>query len=104
MGLLNLISKPKDPVPMRLPSGSFTVNRHGRIVASTLPQGFPLGRVMEIAEMVATTFREARDARLPLQELSVHYPAFRLTARELRGGAMVFFFPKSLREMSLPNA
>jgi hypothetical protein len=104
MGFLSLISKPKEPVPMRLPSGSFTVNRSGRIVASTLPQGFPVARVSEIAEMIAATFREAREARLPLLELSVHYPAFRLTARELRGGAMVFFFPKSLREMSLPNA
>jgi len=42
------------------------------------------------------TFRDAQAAQLPLAELVVNYGSLKLTARELRGGAIVFLSPKSL--------
>jgi hypothetical protein len=32
---------------------------------------------------------------LPLAELSIHYPSLTISARELRGGAMLFLSPKT---------
>jgi len=40
-------------------------------------------------------FRQATTAQLPLSELVVEYPSLRITARELRGGAIIFLAPKS---------
>ena len=93
MGLLNFFSK---PTLLRLPSGSFTVDRHGSVVVSTLPQSFPEVLVQEISRKVLAVFHSAQAAQLPLSELIVHYPALKITARELRGGAMVFLSPRGL--------
>ena len=41
-------------------------------------------------------FRSAQHQRLPLREICVHYAGLRLTARELRGGAIIFFSPRKL--------
>ena len=30
---------------------------------------------------------------MPLGEVSIHYASLRITARELRGGAIIFLFP-----------
>ena len=94
MGLVNLFSKSVAAPPPRLPSGSFTVERQGTIIASTLPQSFPAAQTQEIAQLVLATFQEARAAGLPLQELNAHYAGFLLAAHELNGGAMIFLFPK----------
>jgi hypothetical protein len=81
---------------MRLSTGCFTVDRLGQIVASTLPQGFPPATVQGIAQLILATFRGAEEARVPLLELVVNYSAFILTARELRGGAIVFLSTRSV--------
>ncbi len=94
MGLASFFSKPAAGPPARLPSGSFTVERQGAIVASTLPQAFPAAQIQQIAQLVLATFQEARTAGLPLQDLAVHYAGFKLAAHELDGGAMIFLFPK----------
>jgi hypothetical protein len=39
---------------------------------------------------VVETFRSSQAAQLPLEELVVHYPGLKITAREMRGGAIVF--------------
>ena len=39
--------------------------------------------------------REARTAQLPLAEVSIHFASLRITARELRGGALIFLFPQT---------
>ena len=39
----------------------------------------------------------ARDAQLPLTEVNIHYGSFLLTARELRGGVIIFLLPQSAR-------
>jgi hypothetical protein len=81
---------------VRLSTGCFTVDRNGQIVASTLPQTFPLMQVQEIAQRVLKTFRAMELANLPLTEIIVNYSALILTARELRGGAIVYLSTRSL--------
>jgi hypothetical protein len=99
MALLGFKSR-TDPIDTyllrRLPSGSFTVDPAGRIVASTLPRSYPSEQVQEIARLAMTTFEEARDSHLLLTELVVDYPSLKMTARELRGGAIVFLAPRNL--------
>lgn len=92
MVLKKLFSRPAPP-PLRLPSGSFTVDREGAIVVSTLPSSFPREFVLEIGRHVREAFQEARAAQLPLNELIVHFGGLKIVARELRGGALVFLSP-----------
>ncbi len=94
MGLLNLFSRPAAPILLRLPAGSFTVDRDGRVLTSTLPSSFPARLVTRIAQHVRAAFIEAAEAQLPLAELVVHYPSFKISARELRGGAIIYLAPK----------
>ena len=94
MGLLNFFAKPA-PTLLRLPSGSFTVDRDGRVLMGTLPSSFPAGMVKDIAQQVRTAFGEADKAQLPLAELTINYPSLKISARELRGGAIVFLSPKA---------
>jgi len=100
MGILNLLSKRNAPggapTLVRLPTGSFTVDPTGKVVASTLPQSFPAAQVRRMGDQVLATFRSAREANIPLTELIVDYAALKLTARELRGGAIIFLAPRSL--------
>lgn len=95
MGFLNFKSKSAANL-MRLPAGCFTVDRSGKVVASTLPQSFPAPLVQEITVQVLATFREAQAAQLPLTELVVHFASLKITAREMRGGAIVFLMPQTL--------
>lgn len=92
MGLLNLFSKPR-PVLRRLPSGSLTVDRAGTIVASTVASTYPEEMLHEIAKEVLALFREARTAQLPLKEFKINFTTFQITAREARGGAVIFLSP-----------
>ena len=94
MGLLSLFSKPAATL-VRLPSGSFTVDREGCVLMGTLPSSFPAQLVKDIARQVLAAFSEAAAAQLPLSELVINYPSFKIAARELRGGAIVFLSPKA---------
>jgi hypothetical protein len=94
MGLLTFFSKPA-PELLKIPSGSFTVDREGDVVIGTLPSSFPEELVHDISQLVLGTFREAGEAQLPLTELHITYPSLKITAKELRGGAIVFLSPKS---------
>jgi hypothetical protein len=95
MGILNMFAKPASLL-MPLPRGSFTVDKDGRVLASTLPQAFPEEFAEEIATEVLGTFRAAQIARISLHELIVRYANLKLTARELRGGAIIFLVPQTL--------
>jgi hypothetical protein len=95
MGLLNMFNKAA-PTLLRLPSGSFTVDREGNVLVSTLSSSFPEDLVLLIAETVLKTFREAAETQLTLTEVIVSYPSLKVTARELRGGAIVFLVPRTL--------
>ena len=94
MGLLSLFGKSASVALMRLPSGTFTLDRSGRILASTLPQNFPSALVEHIGEVVLSTFRSAQSANIPLSEMVAEFSALKMTARELRGGAIVFLTPR----------
>lgn len=94
MGFLNFF--PKEPPPLRrLPTGSFTVDRSGAVLTTTVPSSFPPELVREVAEKVLSAFREAQAAQLPLSQLIIDYPSLKISACELRGGAMVFLLPKT---------
>jgi hypothetical protein len=95
MGLLSLFSKP-EPTLVRLPSGSFTVDRSGRVVVSTLPSSFPEHLTDEISRHVREAFLDAKEAGMNLSELVIHYPGLKIVARELRGGALIFLVPINL--------
>ncbi len=95
MGLLNMFSKPAASL-LRLPSGSFTISREGNIVVGTIPSIYPPDLLEELARCVLAAFRGAVEAQAPLTELIIQYPGFKITARELRGGAVVFLVPEAL--------
>jgi hypothetical protein len=94
MGFLNLFAKPAAPL-LRLPSGSFTLDREGRILVATLPSSFPSELVRQIGGAVLESFRDAHAAQLPLSELVIRYASLKITAREMRGGAIVFLAPQT---------
>jgi hypothetical protein len=96
MGLLNHFIKPAESRLTRLPSGSFTVDSEGRIITYTLPQSFPRACMHDIGRTVLSYFRGANQAEMRVRELVVNYPALKLSARELRGGAIIFLAPQVL--------
>ena len=101
MGILNRLFKSGRTKLLPLPSGSFTLDREGRVMTSTLPQSFPEARMREIGEQVLTAFRSAQQANMPLTELVVNFATLKVLARELRGGAIIFLMPQLLQ--TLPN-
>jgi hypothetical protein len=92
MGLLKKSAKPE---LKRLPGGTFTVDAQGRMISSTVPQSVPTPVVEEIGRHVVSIFQGAREAHLGFSELMVQYAAFKITAREMRGGAIIFLSPKA---------
>jgi hypothetical protein len=95
MGLLNWFSSKSNSTLRSLPAGCFTVDSAGAIVGSTMPQSFPPDQMHQIGQAVIEAFRNLHQARLAAAELQIHYPALRLTAREIRGGALIFMSPRS---------
>jgi hypothetical protein len=94
MGFLDFFTGKKSaPTIERLPSGSFIVDRDGQILTSTLPNSFPEASVREIGRNVMETITAAREANLPVAELAIHYSGLKITAKEQRGGAMIFLAP-----------
>ena len=100
MGLLSIFSKPAKPL-LQLHSGSFSIDRTGRVLATTLPSSFPRELIEEIGECITETFSEAHEIQLSLDELVIHYPGLKITAREMRGGAVVFLSTPSTFDPSL---
>ncbi len=96
MGLLKLFPRATTLNLVRLPDGSFTVDPTGKVLVSTLPHTFPESWAEQIGKHVVTTFRAAQQAELPLRELVAEYSALKLTARALRGGAIIFVAPQGL--------
>lgn len=95
MGFLKLFSSKQTTSQLKLlPSGSFTLDREGRIMTSTLPQSFPAAEMRELGRQVLEAFRNAQKAQMQLSEIIIHYAALKLLARELRGGAIIFLMPQ----------
>ena len=79
----------------QLPSGSIAVDREGNVVTSTVSSAYSKDLLREIGRDVLALFREAREAQMPLAEVSINFVSLRITARELRGGAVIFLFPQT---------
>jgi hypothetical protein len=79
----------------QLPAGSITVDQHGRVVTSTVSSAYPKALLQEIGRDVLVMFQEAHAAEMPLAEISLHFSSLHVTARELRGGAVIFLFPQT---------
>ena len=95
MGFLKRFFKSRAAV-QQLPAGSLTVNRDGKLVTSTIASGYPLGLLHDIVRDVLLLFRQAREAQLPLAEFSIHFASLSITAREMRGGAVIFLSPQTV--------
>jgi hypothetical protein len=97
MGLLKPFSREAKPLrPERLPSGCFTLHRGGELVASTLPSSFSNATMLEIGRTIVEAFNQALEANLPLTDLHLHFSGLLITAREMRGGALIFLQPATL--------
>jgi len=97
MGILKPFSRTQKPLRLeRLPNGCFSVHSGGDLVASTLPSDFPMNTMREIAKAVIETFSRAQQANLPLSDLYMHFSGLTVTARELKGGALIFLNPATL--------
>ena len=94
MGLLKKLFGGRAAV-QQLPTGTITVDRDGQIVTSTVSSAFPKKMLHDVGRDVLELFREARVAQMPLAEVSLHFGSLRITARELRGGAIIFLFPQT---------
>jgi hypothetical protein len=79
----------------QLPSGSLTVDRDGHVVTCTVSSAYPSHLLHEIGHEILSLLREARTAQMPLAEVSIHFASLRITARELRGGAIIFLLPQA---------
>jgi hypothetical protein len=97
MGLLDIFSKQPQETHhlVRLPSGTVTVDAQGNIITSTLPRSFPEDLVHEIAAHVLELFRGAKTAQSPLTEMVIQFASLKITAREQRGGALIFLAPET---------
>jgi hypothetical protein len=95
MGFLSFLFSKPDPTLVALPTGSFTMDRYGTVLVSKVPSNYPAELVRHIGQQVLAVFRDAAAAQLPLSELCIRYPSLRITARELRGGALVFLSPRT---------
>lgn len=96
MGFLDIFKKSAASELTRLPTGSFTVDAKGHVVASTLPQSFPSQCLKEISSQIINSFKGAQAAGIPFAEITVEYGSLKIKAKELRGGAMIFLAPKQL--------
>jgi hypothetical protein len=82
--------KPTKPSLVKVPSGSFTVSREGKVMTSTLPQAFAKAHVHVISEHILTAFRLATVAEIPVTELVISYANLKVVARDLRNTVVVF--------------
>jgi hypothetical protein len=79
----------------QLPVGSLTVDRNGQVITTTISSAYPRALLRDIGHEVLVLFREARESQMPLAEVSFHFASLNITARELRGGAIIFLFPQA---------
>ena len=94
MGLLSLFSKPS-PALQLLPTGSMTIDRNCRVLATTISSSCPPELLHDIGSQVLRLFREARKAQMTLSELTLNFASLQITDRELRGGAIIFLTSKN---------
>ena len=99
MGFLRKLMQgfPSRPAVRELPAGSMTVDRDGLVIISTVSSAYPMFLLNQIGGDVVFLFNEARAAQMTLAEVSLNFGSLRITARELRGGAIIFLHPQTAR-------
>ena len=95
MGFLKRFFRGRATV-QQLPTGTVTVDRHGEILTTTVSSAYSRNLLRDIGRDVLELFREARAAGMPLAEVSLHFGSLHITARELRGGAIIFILPQTV--------
>ena len=95
-GSPELFNKAQKPEVKRLASGTFTVGPDGPDRQFDLRGSVPETLVKDIGRQVLAIFEGAHKANLQFSELVVQYAAFKITARQMRGGAIIFLSPRSL--------
>jgi hypothetical protein len=95
MGFLKKLFGRRPAAVQQLPTGTITVDRSGHIVTSTVSSSYPQKLLQLIGRDVLELLNEARASQMPLAEVSLHYGSLRITARELRGGAIIFLLPQA---------
>jgi hypothetical protein len=101
MGILNWFDKPAPDV-QKLAAGSFTVDRHGNVLTTTVGSAYPQWLLDDTAREVLSLFRGAREAQMPLTGLELHYAGLNITAREMQGGAIIFVAPQKAAAAPAP--
>ena len=96
MGFLNIFKNGKAQSPPPLPSGSYTVDRDGKVVTRTIPSSIAIQSLEMISAQVLQSFRDAKAANLNITEFTLNMGAMNIKARELRGGAMIFLTPRGM--------
>src|SRR5829696_6880480 len=97
MGVLKPFSRERKHASVdRLPSGCFTLHRGGELAGSTLPGNFSPDKMLEIGRIVQQAFHSAQTSGLLLTDLHIHYSGLMISARELRGGALIFLSPATM--------
>ena len=96
MGFLKRIFRirPRAAV-QQLPSGGVAVDRDGNVITATVSSNYSRDLLRAVGRDVLTLFHEAREAQMPLAEVNIHFVSLHITARELRGGAVIFLFPQT---------
>lgn len=94
MGLLKWFSSSR-PTVHNLPSGSFTVDRHGKVMSTTVGNDFSASLLADIAREIQSLFHAARAAQMPMSEVSLDFAGLQVSARDMQGGAIIFLSPKN---------
>ena len=71
------------------------MDRDGQVVTSTVSSAYPQGCCATSGATCWRCFARRATAQMPLAEVSIHFASLRITAREMRGGAIIFLFPQT---------
>ena len=95
MGLLNFFAKPTTLL-LPLPRGSFTVDREGACWPRRCRRRSRSDCGRHRHAKCSARFNPRRRRSITLREIIVRYANLKVTARELRGGAIIFLVPQTL--------
>ncbi len=101
MGILKWFARSK-PASPQLAAGSFTVDRQGRVMTTTVGSGCPRRLLDDTAREVLSIFRAARAAQMPLAGLDLQFAGLSINALEMQGGAIIFLSPQDAPAASSP--
>jgi hypothetical protein len=94
MGFLKIFFRSNAAIT-QLPSGSVTIDRLGKVITATVSSTYPPELLRAIGSESLQLLRDAHTSQTPMSEITINFASLRITARELRGGAIIFLFPQS---------